>query len=63
MSARLARYEQGIQQMQQEVAEAINHVTLAVNDLGDPRRREPFSTPSTDRNLTNGAPAPQTADR
>jgi hypothetical protein len=40
MSARLARYEQGIQQMQQEVGEAINHVALAINDLGDPRRRE-----------------------
>jgi hypothetical protein len=40
MSARLARYEQGIQQMQQEVGEAINHVALAISDLGDPRRRE-----------------------
>lgn len=56
MSARLARYEQGIQQMQQEVGEAINHVTLAINDLGDPRRREvvdPSEDP--DRSETNGA--------
>lgn len=44
MSARLVRYEQGIQQMRQEVGEAINHVTLAIGDLGDPRRREMVAT-------------------
>lgn len=53
MSARLGRYEQGIQQLQQEVSEAINHVTLAINDLGDPRRRDVLTTlPSTNGNKT-----------
>lgn len=56
MSARLARYEQGIQQMQQEVGEAINHVTLAISDLSDPRRREMVAPPiDTNRSETNGA--------
>jgi hypothetical protein len=55
MSARLARYEQGIQQMQEEVGEAINHVTLAISDLGDPRRREVLDAADTDRIETNGA--------
>jgi hypothetical protein len=56
MSARLARYEQGILQMQQEVGEAINHVTLAISDLGDPRRREVAAPPAdTNRGETNGA--------
>jgi hypothetical protein len=56
MSARLARYEQGIQQMQQEVGEAINHVTLAISDLGDPRRREVVAPPADiTRSETNGA--------
>ncbi|OMC13553.1 hypothetical protein A5736_22885 [Mycobacterium sp. SP-6446] len=58
MSARLARYEQGIQQMQQEVGEAINHVTLAISDLGDPRRREVVDPAAeADRSETNGAAA------
>lgn len=55
MSARLARYEQGIQQMQQEVGEAINHVTLAINDLGDPRRREVIAPGASNRSESNGA--------
>jgi hypothetical protein len=56
MSARLARYEQGIQQMQQEVGEAINHVTLAISDLSDPRRREMVAPPAgSNRSETNGA--------
>jgi hypothetical protein len=55
MSARLVRYEQGIQQMQEEVGEAINHVTLAISDLGDPRRREVLDAPDTNRIGTNGA--------
>jgi hypothetical protein len=55
MSARLARYEQGIQQMQEEVGEALNHVTLAISDLGDPRRREVFDAAEANRIETNGA--------
>jgi hypothetical protein len=56
MSARLARYEQGIQQMQQEVGEAINHVTLAIGDLSDPRRREVVAPPAdSNRSEANGA--------
>jgi hypothetical protein len=42
--ARLTRYEQGIAQMKEETLEAINHVTLAINDLGDIRRRDALST-------------------
>jgi len=56
MSARLARYEQGILQMQQEVGDAINHVNLAISDLSDPRRREMGARPAdTVPNETNGA--------
>jgi hypothetical protein len=44
MYARLTRYEQGIEQMKQETLEAINHVTLAINDLGDIRRRDALTT-------------------
>jgi hypothetical protein len=54
MSARLARYEQGIAQMQQEVGEAINHVSLAISDLGDPRRREVLNPADTNGIDTNG---------
>lgn len=55
MSARLARYEQGIQQMQEEIGEALNHVTLAISDLGDPRRRGVFDAANANRIETNGA--------
>lgn len=41
--ARLTRYEQGISQMKDETMDAINHVTLAINDLGDIRRRDALS--------------------
>lgn len=58
MSARLARYEQGIQQMQQEVAEAINHVTLAISDLGDASRREVIAS-GAPLHPTNGAEGPE----
>jgi hypothetical protein len=56
MSARLARYEQGIAQMQQEVGEAINHVSLAIGDLNDPRRRE-MASPAAEagRSVADGA--------
>ncbi|MBO0882212.1 MAG: hypothetical protein J2P17_18120 [Mycobacterium sp.] len=55
MSARLARYEQGIQLMQEEVGEAINHVSLAISDLGDPRRREVLDPQDASEIETNGA--------
>lgn len=43
LAAQLSRYQDGISQMQTEVTEAINHVTLAISDLGDVRRRDVFT--------------------
>ena len=38
--AQLSRWEQAIAQMKAEVAESINHVNVAINDLEDVRRRD-----------------------
>jgi hypothetical protein len=60
--AQLTRWEQSIAQMKPEVAESINHVNVAINDLQDPRRRDTLTTnghPTADA----VAPGPDTPDQ
>lgn len=47
ISARLVRQAQAIEQMQLDVEEAQRHVNLAIEDLGDPRRRDAVWMPGT----------------
>ncbi len=57
LAARNMRHQQGLEQTQKDIEEAIRHVNLAIEDLGDPRRRDAVGTPGTgnSRNGVNAA--------
>jgi hypothetical protein len=47
LSARLTRQIQSSEQMLADVDEALKHVNLAIDDLGDPRRRDALAVPGS----------------
>ena len=62
--AQLTRWEQSIAQMKTEVAESINHVNVAINDIQDPRWRDALNTNGHARpsGETNGIATEHAAD-
>jgi hypothetical protein len=57
MKARVQRQMQTLQQMDRDVDDAISHVDLVVDDLGDPRRRFGTSLESPDTGTADDADA------
>lgn len=47
LGARTMRQQQALEQTQRDIEEAVRHVNLAIEDLGDPRRRDAVWTPGT----------------
>lgn len=57
LSARMMRQQQATEQAQRDIEEALRHVNLAIEDLGDPRRRDAMWMPGTGTVSPNGVDA------
>lgn len=57
LSARMLRQQQATEQAQRDIEEALRHVNLAIEDLGDPRRRDAVWMPGSGTVSPNGVDA------